>query len=552
MLTLAAIFFSCGKEIKPVPKPQPEPVEEEIEPAEGSTVYGLVSCDGKGVGGAVISDGIEVVKADERGVYQMKSAKKNGFVFICVPSGYEVATDIVVPQIKKNLTKDPSEVERVDFQLFKVQGQQKHTMLFFGDIHLAGDRSKDRTQFKTFTSEIAKYIADHPAEKIYAMTLGDMTWDLYWYTRSYMFEQYLADMKPLSGLQVFHTIGNHDHNMRTSIDGNVSGWDAVDWDTGKPFRDAVAPSNYSFNIGEIHYIVLDDIYCKNTTGGGAYDRIYDDALGSEALGWLKKDLSFVSKNTPVVVTMHSPLFDKNGNYNLDNAADMLSCFQGYSSVTVVTGHSHKFWNVIKGNLREYNSGAVCAAWWDVGYYYPTLNIGQDGAPGGYRIMSVDGKNMETRFKGTAHPDNYQFRSYDRNSICLTPDNCGIKDEEAAASFTADMKKYGGYYYSNSDNKVILNVWDTDDNWKVSVTENGKALSVKKVSYYDPLFLLTYVAKRYIEGKSVSHLPSNTSHFYEVTASSPTSTLEIDVTDDEGRTYHETMTRPKPFSINQYY
>ena len=39
--------------------------------------------------------------------------------------------------------------------------------------------------------------------------------------------------------------------------------------------------------------------------------------------------------------------------------------------------------------------------------------------------------------------------------------------------------------------------------------------------------------------------------FKVTASSPTSTLEIKVTDDEGKTYTETMTRPKSFSVAAY-
>ena len=47
--------------------------DEEVEPAAGSTVYGKVSCEGTGLAGVVVSDGVEVVKTDSKGVYQMKS-----------------------------------------------------------------------------------------------------------------------------------------------------------------------------------------------------------------------------------------------------------------------------------------------------------------------------------------------------------------------------------------------------------------------------------------------------------------------------------------------
>jgi len=550
LLVFVAGICACTAQEQPAPEPEPVIV---VEPDDTSSVYGLVSCDGKGLAGVVVSDGVKVVRTNPKGVYQMRSLKRNGFVFVSVPSGYEVPVKGVLPQIKSPLSKSSSSPERVDFELLEAPDQTSHTMLFFGDMHLAGTRSNCRNQFRTFTSEIAQYVKDHPGGKIYAMTLGDMTWDLYWYSKSYSFSEYLSDMAPLNGLlPVFHCIGNHDHNMCTDVDGNVSGWEAVDWDTGKAFRQAVAPSNYSFNIGKIHYIVLDDIFCKNTTGGGAYDRIYDDALCPEALDWLKRDLYFVPRSTPLVLAMHSPLFDKYGKYNLDNSAELMDILKKYSSVTVVSGHSHKFWNIIDGNVREYNSGAVCAAWWDVGYYYPELNIGQDGGPGGYRILEVEGKAMTSRFKASGKSDALQFRCYDRNCIELTAKNCGITDVTAAEEFAEYISKHGGYDKPSSDNKVLINVWDKDENWKVEVSEDGKALNVRNVRYYDPLYLLAYVAKRYALGKEVSHTPAGTGNIYEVTASSPNSTLEIKVTDDEGRIYTETMKRPRQFSVSAYY
>jgi hypothetical protein len=42
-----------------------------------------------------------------------------------------------------------------------------------------------------------------------------------------------------------------------------------------------------------------------------------------------------------------------------------------------------------------------------------------------------------------------------------------------------------------------------------------------------------------------------SHFFKATASSPTSTVTVKVTDRNGKVYTETMTRPKAFNINEY-
>ncbi|MGN1212366.1 MAG: metallophosphoesterase N-terminal domain-containing protein, partial [Candidatus Cryptobacteroides sp.] len=65
----------------------------DIELENGVTVYGKVFCDGKPVAGAVLSDGVEVVQTNSEGFYQMKSAKKYGYVFVSVPSGYEVPSN---------------------------------------------------------------------------------------------------------------------------------------------------------------------------------------------------------------------------------------------------------------------------------------------------------------------------------------------------------------------------------------------------------------------------------------------------------------------------
>ena len=426
-----------------------------IGPEAGSTVWGLVSCEGKGIPGVVVSDGVEVVQTDSRGVYQMHSAKQNGYVFISVPSGYEVAARGVLPQFHKQVAKSAYVCERIDFSLYESGDQTKHTMLYFGDMHMA-NRTKDRAQFRTFTSEINEYMKANSAAKVYAITLGDMTWDQFWYTNAYGFDEYLTDVNAIEGLQIFHTIGNHDHDM------NATG----DFYTVAKFREKLCPNYYSFNVGDIHYVVLDDIECTNatasTTDGSV--RSYKNNLTSEILDWLKKDLSFVPKTTPLVVTLHAPVHDRNGNASVGNNSVFLSLIYDYNT-TIVSGHSHVLYNVVKSKYVEQNSGAVCAAWWWAGKYNPTFNIGTDGAPNGYRITSVSGKEQNSLFKAIGRPEDYQFRAYDRNSICINAANYGVLPERESILFEED---YGSYRTASSANEVIVNVWDWDPSWKVEM------------------------------------------------------------------------------------
>lgn len=519
-----------------------------VKPDDGVTVYGVVKCGDKGIEGVMVTDGYEVTVTDRNGVYQLESVKKNSMVYISTPSGYSPPTVGVQALFYQYLDNVSASAERKDFELVSDGNQTDHTMLFFGDMHLA-NRTADRAQFATFTTEINEYMQAHRGEKIYALTLGDMTWDQYWYSNKYGFEDYLKDVNDIKGLTIYHTMGNHDHDMKTSVSGSAVGWDAVDWDTAKRYRKVLGPNYYSFNIGKVHYVVLDDIYCTNTPGGSSDDRHYVEQLCSDGLNWLKKDLACIDKMTPVVVTMHSPVYNQNGNYDLVNASALISCFDGFNYVRFVTGHSHRMWTVDKPHLHEHNSGAICATWWWAGYYNRTLNIGTDGAPAGYRIMTWNAAYETSRYKAVGRPDNYQFRSYDRNAICLNATEYGVT--KYAAEFETYLTKYGKYNTSSATNDVIINVWDYNSDWKISVKENGRELKVSQFTGYDPLFLVAYSSYRFKSTSAPSFNPSGTYHLFRATASSATSTLEITVTDDEGRTYTESMTRPRALTIDNY-
>lgn len=543
MIASALLVAACAQN-KPLDDNGPGNNREE--PESDSPVHGRVFCGNVGIPGVVVTDGYEVTQTDSNGNYELLSDKKNKMVWISIPSGYTPACLGVQALFYQSLEANAYTPERRDFELFEDGDQTDHTMLVFGDQHLA-NRTKDREQYKVFTEDVMAYLSSHKGTKTYAVTLGDMTWDQYWYPNNYFFQDYLTDINEgIKGLTVFHTIGNHDHDMKTSVEGGVSGWAAVDWDTANAFREALGPNYYSFNLGQVHYVVVDNIYCKNTTGGAAADRHYDKSVSNDCLAWLKKDLSYVDKDTPIVVTMHSAGWNSNGSANMGNVVSLSSCFDGFGKVTFLTGHTHNNWNVDKGNIREYNSGAVCACWWWCGYYNRTVNIAGDGAPGGYRIMDWHGRDFTSLYKGTGRDTDFQFRSYDRNSIKV--DTAGIKYSKAFATI---LGQRGQYNVANSNNEVIVNVWDWDERWKVEILENGNPLTVTQMSGYDPLFFIAYYSYRFKSTERPSFNADRTEHLFKAKASRADSTLEIRVTDDEGRVYTEMMQRPKPFDIDTY-
>lgn len=526
----------------------------DFKPDAGTTVYGIVSSAGVGVENVVVSDGAEVTVTNEKGIYQLKSAKKWGYVFISVPSGYEVPSVGVLPQFHRALKNSADVVERADFKLEKVDGQDSYKIFMLGDMHLA-NRTGDLGQFAQFTSDLTDYMTRHKGEKMYALTLGDMTWDLYWYSNSYYFPQYLNTINSqIKNLQIFHTMGNHDNDFQTRSD----------YDAAVKYVDQICPTYYSFNIGKVHYVVMDDIDCSSYDG--TESRNYVASLSAEQLDWLAKDLSHVAKTTPIVVAMHVQVFyPTTSGFKIDhdqvNTLRLFDILDGYT-VRFVTGHTHKLFNVtpdapiVDGhNFREYNSGSVCASWWWSGNLTPGIHIGTDGTPGGYGIWDVTGTDFQCLYKSTGWPEEYQFRSYDLNNVHFSMADVPLMPSDISASVKNAYMQYVNAYPQNNDNEVLINIWNWNSDWTLSVVdENRKTLPYTEVWAYDPLHIAALSVKRFNNAGLKStpfFITDKFTHFFKVKADDADTDLVITVKDEFGNEWTENMQRPKAFSTDAY-
>lgn len=526
----------------------------DFKPDAGTTVYGIVSSAGVGVENVVVSDGAEVTVTNEKGIYQLKSAKKWGYVFISVPSGYEVPSVGVLPQFHRALKNSADVVERADFKLEKVDGQDSYKIFMLGDMHLA-NRTGDLGQFAQFTSDLTDYMTRHKGEKMYALTLGDMTWDRYWYSNSYYFPQYLNTVNSqIKNLQIFHTMGNHDNDFQTRSD----------YDAAVKYVDQICPTYYSFNIGKVHYVVMDDIDCSSYDGSTS--RNYVVSLSAEQLDWLAKDLSHVDKTTPVVVAMHAQVFyPTTSGFKIYqdpvNTQRLFDILDGYT-VRFVTGHTHKLFNVtpdapiVDGhNFREYNSGSVCASWWWSGNLTPGIHIGTDGTPGGYGIWDVTGTDFQCLYKSTGWPEEYQFRSYDLNNVHFSMADVPLMPSDISASVKNAYMQYVNAYPQNNDNEVLINIWNWNSDWTLSVVdENRKTLPYTEVWAYDPLHIAALSVKRFNNAglkSTPSFITKKFTHFFKVKADDADTDLVITVKDEFGNEWTENMQRPKAFSTDAY-
>lgn len=524
----------------------------DFEPSAGTTVFGLVSSEEGPVANVVVSDGTEVTVTDDKGIYELKSAKKWGYVFISVPSGYEVAAEGVFPQFYQTLKGAADVVEQKDFKLTKVDGQDRYKLFLLGDMHLA-NRTNDAAQFTQFTTDLNAYMAQHSGQKMYALTLGDMTWDLYWYKNNYALPQYRETInRQVKNLQIYHTMGNHDNDFMTTSD----------YDAAVKYVDCIGPTFYSFNIGQVHYVVMDNIDCSAYDGTDS--RNYVKKLSNEQLKWLAKDLAYVDKSTPLIVAMHAQIYKPTStgfafDHDSANTEALLAALDGYE-VHFVTGHTHKVYNitpdddVVKGrDIHEHNSGAICASWWWSGNLTPGVHVSIDGAPGGYAIWDIDGTDFAWLYKSTGWPEEYQFRSYDLNNVSFSMDD--VPNIPSNVLIQLAYKKYVNAYPENSDNEVLIKIWNWNSNWELSVVdERGKTLEYTPVWAYDSLHIAALSVPRF-NNSGITSTPSFVTelatNFFKVKADDADVDLTITVKDEFGHTWTEEMQRPKAFSTDAY-
>lgn len=523
-----------------------------FEPDEKTNLYGMVTANGEGVPNVVVSDGIDVTITDEKGIYQLVSSKKLGYVFVSIPSGYEAPSVGVLPTIHHKVRGDINTLERIDFRLNKLnKSQDNFTLLTFGDMHLA-NRTGDLEQFKAFAKEVSGLVKSSGDKLIYAVTLGDMTWEIYWYSRNFGLTEYIKTLNDqIEGLQIFQCMGNHDNDYKAFSD----------WEASSKYANEIAPTYYSFNIGKIHFVVLDNIDCSDFDGTTA--RKYKGHVTAEQLNWLRKDLSYVDKSTPIVIMKHIHVFYPTSTtsfkigHDEENTKALFNILDGYKT-RFITAHTHTMHNVTpkdaitgKYDIYEHNAGAVCGSWWWSGHLTPGIHLGPDGSPGGYGIWHFSGSDVNYSYKATSFPENYQFRTYDLNSVSFSMADI----PKCPSSLQGNFQKYIEAFPAGNNNEVLINIWNWSRNSTLKVVdEHGKELDYKQVYTYDPLHISALTIPRF-NNPDITSVPNFITvplpHFFKVKADDADVDLTITFKDEFGNSWTETMKRPKAYSLDEY-
>ena len=439
---------------------------------------GKVHDRNSGIPGVAVTDGINVAFTDLKGQYKLLSNASVEFVYITLPSGYETVSKdcFYVPITDKSKSK-----QKIDFELKKSANDDYcHTMVVWTDPQVYFE---EELELASIAAKDVSELAAQLNKPVYGVICGDIVGD------HPEFYDPLKKILASTRVPFFFAPGNHDLTFGVRSD---------EW-SNYTYNNNFGPDYYSFNLGKIHYIVLNDVFY---VGRNSWYIAY---LPEKQLAWLQQDLSGVPAGSTVVVILHIPTSTRetqeqeNIQRVLQNRRHLYEMLKPYNS-HIFSGHQHYNDNfVITGNLYEHIHAAICASYWQTPFC-------SDGTPQGYGVYEIIGNEIQWYYKSLGYDKNFQFRAY----------QVGANPEKPAA--------------------ITVNVWNYDPQWKVTWYENG--IFKGNMTQYkgrDP-FAIDYINKNKDQFRYDWISAGVTDHLFFAEPSSSGSKIKIEVIDRFGNKY----------------
>lgn len=301
------------------------------------------------------------------------------------------------------------------------------TLFVSTDTHLRGDPEElDLPQFRKWYLPDISHEIERTKGPVYSLHLGDMTTDIMWHKNDFALRKYLDVMKTYPS-PVFHVPGNHDNERFVDPAVPDAQWDSI---AQRPYRQIIGPNYYSFNLGKVHFVMLDNtVVRKGALKNGRRPSRNDYRLDERQLRWLVRDLETVGSGTPLVVCMHVPVADWTG-IGSDGTPEfsarenqralhdqIMPLLAKFDDVRLLTGHNHRFINIpLTDRIFQHTLVSASAVSWKINGPESRL-VSEDGSPGGYLILRYRGGRADWQFKPNGYrADRNQFRVYDLNRV----------------------------------------------------------------------------------------------------------------------------------------
>lgn len=437
---------------------------------DGKTLRGAILSGGKGVKGVVVSDGYSVVATDRKGRYAFTPHPDAVAVHISTPSGYAFKTENNIARHYR-LLQSVDVTKDINFDLAPLdKDNDDHQFIIWADPQVANAKDVEKMMTES-VPDVKKIVsAAAPGTLMHGITVGDIVWD-----KLELFADYDKAVAQMD-IPFFQCLGNHDMDYR-------KGGDETSDDT---FTQTYGPTTYSFNRGQVHYVVMDNVRYLGK------EREYDGWFQQHHLDWLQKDLSFVPMGKLVVLCCHIPVHS-----GTKNKQELYNLLTG-RNVHIMSGHTHYHVNKIEGNIYEHNHGTVCGAWW-------TGPICGDGTPSGYGVYTVKGKELSWHYQSTGKPADYQIKLYAKQQ-------------------------------DDTQHQIIANIWNHDAAWKTEYFVDGVSKGMlEQFDGFDPLAYSTLLGPDLPKPRGFAE-PKKTDHLFSALVPSSAKEIKVVATDRFGKRY----------------
>lgn len=303
---------------------------------------GILDSDESGVARVSVSNGCEVVLTDDQGRYEIDLAPTS-ILFISQPAGYRVPVDDTnVPQFfylhypEGTPTQTATSSIEWRWDVIEPTGPMPSHINFAllpapdvgiqFDAHAFAD-TQARTELDQdkLREDLINPLIGNPYGVEFGITVGDVVFD-----NLALYERHKA-MMALMDIPQWYLPGNHDVNFE-SPDAHLA---------NETYKRHFGPVYYSFNVGNVHFVAL-----NNVEYAGADQRGYRGYISEDQLYWLERNLAHVGRDKLIVIATHIPLIseavDDNGTYtsgpstvNFDQLIQLLLPFE---HVYGIAGH----------------------------------------------------------------------------------------------------------------------------------------------------------------------------------------------------------------------
>jgi len=473
----------------------------------------------RGVPNVSVSNGIDVVRTNRFGYYQIPLAPEN-ILFISKPAAFDIPVDEnnlpqfyyihypegtpAVAEFEFPVIEPTGELpERIDFALWPGNPwQKKFKAMAFADPQARFEEYQDQVR-----EDIVNELIDNPYGVAFGMVAGDVVDD-----NLDLYPRHIAMMGKI-GIPLWNVPGNHDMNFRSPNDKYAT----------ETFKRYFGPTNFSFDQGDVHFIGLDNVQYKGD-GEGSYDNTrYRGYISEEQLTWLRNDLKFVPKDKLIVVFSHISLityaldgqgerYELGDNINTVNLDELVAVLSDFDRVYAFSGHdTSNSWKVELDHTHNWYGdwflahtlAEVRGNGWSRGprdEREVRLANMQDGNPNGYYVMTFDGTDVKPRFIPAEGDPNKSMR------IVLDPLLEGTRGEEGEVVAINRGTLVPG-------TKVVVNLFDGGERDSVEISIDGSPfIAMENVLRTDPFMDRAYA--KYQGTDDAFSTPQPSSHIWE--------------------------------------